>query len=116
MYNFISIILLIMSGLMYLTRYYFDFLLISFYFLYVAEVFGIIYLIKNKDLNFAYRTIEDLQIEKKVLSYLFIFLNILMYVFYKFNIAYPIILVIFFFELIILTEIVLVKNELEQKQ
>lgn len=112
MYHIIALIFLIAYGWIIIAQYFFDIYLLVFYFLYIAEFLGLIYMIKHKDEYFSLRTKEDLTTEKHFLYALIIFLFSLTYLMFKINLAYPITLSIYIFIILVFAQLYLVKKEL----
>lgn len=113
-YNFIILLCVILIGMLVLTIFFFNFLLISLYLLYVAEILSIAYIVKNKYYYFYDRSYESLLKERLFLIGSAISLCIIIFVLDLFNISWAIILVVILFMLTLLVQLFLVHNHLEK--
>ena len=102
-----------MFGWLIIARYFFDIYLLVFYFLYIAEFLGLIYMLKHKDEHFSYRTKEDLTTERNVLFGLIFGLLGLIYIMKLIRLAFPIIISVYIFILLVITQLYLVTQELK---
>lgn len=112
MYNFVIVLTLILFGMLIITIFFFDFLLISFYLLYIAEILSITYLVKNKQ-NIVKDKDKDLLTKERNLFFLLIILFIvLIYLLSITNLSYSIIFIFVLYLLNLLTQFSIIQRHL----
>lgn len=111
-YNFLILLSIILFGMLVLTIFFFDFLLISLYLLYVSEILSIVYIIKKQYYYFYDRSYDSLLKERLFLIGSTVSLCFVIFVLDLFNISWAIVLVVILFALTLLVQLFLVHKHL----
>jgi len=114
--HFMLIVVLILLGWLVIVRKYYDFFLVSFYLLYVAQIIGGIYLINHRHEYFRHRILKDLILERNVLSLLALLVVFGIVMMHRFGITFAIILIVYFFLMLVIIQTTLVALEVRKHQ
>ena len=114
LYNFIAVLTLILLGMLIITIFFFDFLLISFYLLYIAEIFSIVYLIKNQHNTLNEKDNKTLIKERNLFVILILLFIGVIYLLNLTNLSYALIFVFVLYLMNLITQLYLIKKSIKK--